>query len=96
MTFLCRQRLRKKKTKQNNLLLLEPLVRFALAFAPLENAKNKNKITAAVMQAECITKAVGLMFLKWYPLYKKKDEDTADGFYTGWKYIYKFDIFGTK
>ena len=26
----------------------------------------------AVIQAECITNAVGLMFLKWSPLYKKR------------------------
>ena len=41
------------------------------------------------MQAECITNAVGLMFLKWYPLYKKKDEDMPHC----WRILYRLEIY---
>ena len=32
------------------------------------------------MQAKCITNAVGLMFLKWYPLYKKRTKTPLTDF----------------
>ena len=39
------------------------------------------------MQAKCITNAVGLMFLKWYPLYKKK------GWRHRWRILYRLELY---